>query len=133
MRLLTAFYFREFGQETNGDPVFEFTHKSFGEYLTVRRIVREVKNIQNEVERHQKNPDKGYNIRKALEVWTKVCGKTAMDEYLFGFIKDEVASQKNKDIKKWQKIFAKMLGSAVREKMPMENIGLGSFGEMLRQ
>ena len=43
VRLLTAFYFREFGKESSGDRTFEFTHKSFGEYLTAKRIVRTVK------------------------------------------------------------------------------------------
>lgn len=38
-RLLAAF-FRKFGQRSSGDSTFVFTHKSFGEYLTSRRIVR---------------------------------------------------------------------------------------------
>lgn len=41
-RLLTAFYFRQQGQRTSGDKTFEFTHKSFGEYLAARRIVRAI-------------------------------------------------------------------------------------------
>jgi hypothetical protein len=38
-RLLTAFYFRQRGQQTGGDKTFEFTHKSFGEYLTALRLM----------------------------------------------------------------------------------------------
>ena len=41
-RLLAAFFFRQYGQSASGDPTFEFTHKSFGEYLTAKRIVRAI-------------------------------------------------------------------------------------------
>ncbi|MFN6187703.1 MAG: NACHT domain-containing protein, partial [Microcystis sp.] len=44
-RLLTAFYFRESGDLRGSEKTFEFTHKSFGEYLTARRIVDRVKQI----------------------------------------------------------------------------------------
>ncbi|WP_062289602.1 NACHT domain-containing protein [Nostoc piscinale] len=43
-RLLTAFYFRKSGYKQD-EETFEFTHKSFGEYLTARRIVWEVKRL----------------------------------------------------------------------------------------
>ncbi len=36
--LLLAFYFRQEGRRGDGDKTFEFTHKSFGEYLTGLRI-----------------------------------------------------------------------------------------------
>lgn len=133
VRLLTAFYFREFGKESSGDRVFEFTHKSFGEFLMAKRIVRAVEDIQDEVERHEKNPDKGYNIREALVVWARICGPTAMDKYLYQFIKDEIIAQDLVDISKWQYTFIKMLGSAVRESMPMEKLELPSFAEMQKQ
>ena len=55
-RLLTAFYFRQSENHQDGDPTFEFTHKSFGEYLTARRIVRLLLVIQEELQRKQKNP-----------------------------------------------------------------------------
>jgi hypothetical protein len=35
-RLLTAFYFRESGGVRASEKTFEFTHKSFGEYLTAK-------------------------------------------------------------------------------------------------
>lgn len=41
-RLLTAFYFRQSDKMQEGEKTFEFTHKSFGEYLTAKRIVRTV-------------------------------------------------------------------------------------------
>ena len=133
VRLLTAFYFREAGKESSGDSVFEFTHKSFGEYLTARRIVREVENIHKKVKRHKKDPDDGISLRGALEQWAKISGQTMVDDYLFGFLKDEIAARKKNTVKKWQKTFAKMLGSAVNDNMPMEKLNLANFKEMLRQ
>ena len=130
---MTAFYFREFGKQTSGDRTFEFTHKSFGEYLTARRIIRAVDDIQDEIERHQKNPDKGYSTRGALEVWARICGPTEMDNYLFNFVRDEVASYDPEEIEKWQNSFGDMLSSAVRHAMPMEKLGIDHFAEMLKQ
>ena len=37
-----CFFFRHYGQRISGDPTFVFTHKSFGEYLAARRVVRAV-------------------------------------------------------------------------------------------
>ncbi|HEY9825123.1 MAG TPA: hypothetical protein V6D19_06725 [Stenomitos sp.] len=49
VRLLTAFYFRQSGQRETGDRTFEFTHKSFGEYLTARRLVRGLQKMHREL------------------------------------------------------------------------------------
>ena len=38
-RLLTAFYFRRAEGVQGTEPAFEFSHKSFGEYLVARRLV----------------------------------------------------------------------------------------------
>ncbi len=48
-RLFLAFYFRQSGQRHTGDNTFEFTHISFGEYLTVRGIVRGVSRMHDEL------------------------------------------------------------------------------------
>lgn len=47
-RLLAAFFFRQYGQRASGDRTFVFTHKSFGEYLTARRLVRAMERIDRE-------------------------------------------------------------------------------------
>lgn len=135
VQLLTTFYFREFDKKYNRnlDPIFEFTHKSFGEYLTAKRIIRTVKDIQEEVERHNNDPDKGYNIRKALEVWVKICGRNIIDKYLFNFIQDEISIYPIKDIRKWQITFAHMLSSSARKTIPMERLAFKNFHEMVKQ
>ena len=132
VRLLTAFYFRQFGTETSGDRTFEFTHKSFGEYLTARRIVGAVENICDEIARNKASPRKGWTQQKALGEWIKITGSTAIDDYLFRFIKDEVARHDLGSTQDWQENFAELLGIVVSEGSPMEQVGLANFPAMLR-
>jgi len=132
-RLLTAFYFRQSEQLQAGDKTFEFTHKSFGEYLTARRIISFVEQIQDELERHEDNSDRGYDEREALKRWAELCGPTTMDEYLFPFVCDEIARKGEQQWHAWQSSFAKLLGFAVRKGLPMERLGLQNFKEMATQ
>lgn len=131
-RLLTAFYFRQSDEPHGGEKTFEFTHKSFGEYLTARRIVRSIKQIHSELRRHEEDPDTGFDEREALKRWAEICGPTAMDKYVFRFFCDEVAANPA-ELVDWQRTFARLLGSAVRNGMPMEQLALLKFKEMMRQ
>ncbi len=88
-QLLTAFYFRKSGHNASGDETFEFTHKSFGEYLTARRIVREIRLIDKKLRIRQEDPDEGYDERDALQRWVSICGYSAIDDYLLRFVIDE--------------------------------------------
>ena len=64
--LLLAFYFRQKGRRTDGDKTFEFTHKSFGEYLTSLRILRAAKQISQKLEQAKDDPDSGWDYDEAL-------------------------------------------------------------------
>jgi len=132
-RLLTAFYFRQSDKLQDGDKTFEFTHKSFGEYLTARRILRMVKRIDEEFKSHHNDPDRGWDERHALTDWAELCGATAIDNYLFEFIKNEVARSKMDAIKVWQQNFVRLIESAVKHGMPMEKLNLKTFQQMLQQ
>ncbi|MDJ0737453.1 MAG: pentapeptide repeat-containing protein [Nostocaceae cyanobacterium] len=120
-RLLTAFYFRQSGLK-DGEKTFEFTHKSFGEYLTAKRIVREVKLIYKKLEERQQDPDEGWDEREALTRWAILCGASAMDEYLFNFVVDEMYLQNKSDVSNWQQILCHLIGFMLRHGMPMERI-----------
>ena len=89
-RLMTAFYFRQSGHDNSGDKTFEFTHKSFGEYLTARRIVQEVQYIHRRLQDRYNDSYDNWDERSALHRWALVCGASAMDEYLFKFVLDEI-------------------------------------------
>jgi len=132
-RLLTAFYFRQSDKLQDGDKTFEFTHKSFGEYLTACRVIRMVKKIDDMFKRHKLDPDDGWDERHALADWAELCGATAIDGYLFEFIKNEVARSEIDAIKIWQQNFVQLIESAVKHGMPMEKLNLKTFQQMLQQ
>lgn len=91
-QLLTAFYFRQSGHNSTGERTFEFTHKSFGEYLTARRIVREIRLIDKKIRQNDENADEGWAPRTALERWVALTGNSPIDDYVFEFICGEIES-----------------------------------------
>jgi uncharacterized protein YjbI with pentapeptide repeats len=120
-RLLTAFYFRESGVKEQ-EKTFEFTHKSFGEYLTAKRIVREVRLIHKKLKDRQDDPDEGWDEREALKRWAILCGASPMDEYLFKFVADEMRLQNASDVGNWQQTLCHLIGFMLRHGMPMERL-----------
>lgn len=131
-RLLMAFYFRRAGVRDSGEKTFEFTHKSFGEYLTARRIVRLLRDIREELERHRENVDKGWDEREALARWVRLCGPAALDDYLFGFIEDEVRLCGEAEASQLQETLCQLVGFELRNGLPMELI-VRQFKEACRQ
>jgi hypothetical protein len=136
-RLLTAFYFRQSGHDETGDRTFEFTHKSFGEYLTARRIVQEVQYLHRKLEDRHKNSYEDWDERSALHRWALVCGPSAMDEYLFSFVLDEMRLnyQQNPDYTaSLQKSLCDLMSFMLQDGMPMERITpRPNFSEERRQ
>jgi uncharacterized protein YjbI with pentapeptide repeats len=132
-RLLAAFFFRQYGARPSGDPTFVFTHKSFGEYLTARRIVRAMDRLVRELDRRAANPDEGWDEKEALRHWAQICGPSAMSKYLHTFLLNEVALRSKEDSAEWQNRLAKLLGYTIRHGLPMEQLQLGTFKEALFQ
>ena len=132
--LLTAFYFRQSGYSSEGDKTFEFTHKSFGEYLTARRIVRALKKIDKELKNKEEDPDEGWDTKQALTRWINICGMSAIDEYLFNFICQEISLQDREIVKQWQQNLCYLIGYMLCQGMPMEKIDpRPSYKEECRQ
>jgi len=119
-RLLTAFYFRQSGHDQTGDKTFEFTHKSFGEYLTARRIVQEVQYIHRKLQDRYSDRYEDWDERRGLHRWTLVCGPSPMDDYLFNFVSDEMRLHNLSDVTNWQKSLCHQIGFMLRYGMPME-------------
>jgi uncharacterized protein YjbI with pentapeptide repeats len=133
-RLLLAFYFRQSGQRMTGDQTFEFTHKSFGEYLASRRIVRGIQQLDRELERRQNIIDSGWDERDALASWIKLCGPVAMDKYIFNFIWNEMRLQDKGKINRYQNILSRLITFMLKHGMPMERVEpRPSFQEESRQ
>jgi len=133
-RLLTAFYFRESGAVRASEKTFEFTHKSFGEYLTAKRIVLGLKLIHEKLEERQNNFRKGCDEGEALVTWANLCGASTMDEYLFRFICDEIGLQNPSDVGNWQKTLCRLIEFMLNHGMPMERLTpRPHFHEEMRQ
>ncbi|MFN7198408.1 MAG: pentapeptide repeat-containing protein [bacterium] len=133
-RLLTAFYFRESGDLRGSEKTFEFTHKSFGEYLTARRIVNRVKQIHKQLQDSENDYENDYDPRKALIAWATLCGPTAIDEYLFRFIVNQMQLQSPDEVKQWQKTLGDLIEYLLDKGMPMENLtNRPNFQEEMRQ
>ncbi|CCI15729.1 Genome sequencing data, contig C295 [Microcystis aeruginosa PCC 9807] len=134
-RLLTAFYFRESGDLRGSEKTFEFTHKSFGEYLTARRIVDRVKQIHRKLQDSEKDHDYDYNPnKKALIAWATLCGPTAIDEYLFSFIVNQMQLQSPDEVKQWQKTLGDLIKYLLVKGMPMEGLkNRPNFQEEMQQ
>ncbi|MCA2667041.1 MAG: pentapeptide repeat-containing protein [Microcystis sp. M114S2] len=133
-RLLTAFYFRESGDLRGSEKTFEFTHKSFGEYLTARRIVNRVKQIHKQLQDSDKDYDNDYDPRQALIAWATLCGPTAIDEYLFRFVVNQMQLQSPDEVKQWQKTLGHLIEYLLVKGMPMEGLkNRPNFQEEMRQ
>lgn len=136
VRLLMAFYFREF-DGNQGDKSFEFTHKSFGEYLTAKRIMLELKIMLDEVERGRDEPGCGWTLEDAFEKWIRLCGPQSIDGYLSDFLEGEIRIKSEAEfglskISKYQELMVELIQLAVNGKSPVKKLSLASFSEDLK-
>jgi hypothetical protein len=121
-RLLTAFYFRQSEGRRVGERTFEFTHKSFREYLTARRLTRALERMDEEVEIWRTRPGRGWSEREALIHWAEIAGPTGLDEYVTDFVLGELYRAGEDRVRPWQRLLGRLIEVVVRESMPMERL-----------
>lgn len=134
-QLVLAFFFRQHSGGVDRDKTFEFTHKSFAEYLTARRLVRAVEEISEVYQLDQEGSRLGKNVRECLLDWLKVAGEGLMDAYVHQFIQDEIrlCLEKGSDVGTWQESLVALVNSMLRKDLPVEKMtGVESFGERRR-
>ena len=131
--LLTAFYFRQSGRRADGDQTFEFTHKSFGEYLAGLRIVRCIDRMSEELGRRRALHDAGWDERDCLRQWAQLCGPAPLDRYLFSFLCDEVRLKNVTVAQRWQTTLSSLVTWMLRNGMPMDIERCGGYPEACRQ
>lgn len=123
--LLAAFYFRQAGQNVSGSQTFEFTHKSFGEYLTAKRIVNKVLQINKNLAENENNFDEGWNAKRCLSEWIKIFGPKNIDYDMVKFLDNEIRIQFKdtpQKIEQSQQTIIKLINHILREGMPFEEI-----------
>ena len=118
-KLLTAFYFQEVKTQ-NFNPTFEFTHKSFSEYLISRRIIHELSLIHENFEAYKEANNSGWSEQECLRKWIIICGPKALDKYIFGYILHEVSLQDGVKIEQWKNTLQSLVGYMLKYGMPMD-------------
>lgn len=134
IQLLTAFYFRfrQNGKLSSGDRTFEFTHKSFAEYLVARRLVAFLADMQDKMAQRRNRPDMGWGEIEALEQWARLCGINPLDPHSFIFLCNEVADKPLEVVQVWQQTLVQLINYRLRAGLPMERLEL-SYHEQSRQ
>jgi uncharacterized protein YjbI with pentapeptide repeats len=135
--LLAAFFFRQHGSRPKGDPTFVFTHKSFGEYLAARRIIRAVRDILEEKSRRDtigRARGRGWSDQECLKHWAEVCGPTALSQNILMFIRSEIQLMDGKECEAAQECLVQLFNVVLGSAMPMEKLThLQSFETFLFQ
>ena len=133
LRLMVAFYFQRSGFKGQ-EEAFEFTHKSFGEYLTARSIARRLGEIIEDLDTDRKKKRRKYDIRDALADWARLCGPRKIDRDLLIFIHNEISTIQPDVGRARQAELGGWIGHVLENGMPMEQIDrLKTFGEQNRQ
>lgn len=123
--LLAAFFFRQYGTRPKGDPTFVFTHKSFGEYLAARRLVRAMFDICEEKTRSVsigRSPGRGWSNTQCLVHWAEMCGPTALSVNIHTFLKYEIDLLPVDSALELQTCFTSLFNHLLIHGMPMEKI-----------
>jgi uncharacterized protein YjbI with pentapeptide repeats len=123
VRLFATFYFRQHEGYRDSEPTFEFTHKSFAEYLIARRIVRALQLMNSELERRKTFLDSGWNERDALAYWAELYIDTPIMTYdLFRFVISEVSLQDDKMVRNWQVMLCGLINWMLQYGLPLEKL-----------
>lgn len=142
MRLFLGFYVQS-RKISAGTELFEFTHKSFGEYLTARRMIATLSQCHDELLRREEGGKRkgGWDEGDCLIEWSRVFGPTRLDHDLNRFLRGELAASLSNGLKynadqlsRWRATLAKLMNHVLRHGMPMEKRDdLNSFYDANRQ
>jgi uncharacterized protein YjbI with pentapeptide repeats len=119
--LLVSFFFQR-GIHSDQDT-YEFTHKSFGEYLTARWLVALAEKLY-----HWRNPSRRERFprtmseEQCLMEWTRACGPMALDASNLGFIQRQVSLRNRNEVRPWQELFSTLASTVVRQGLPVEQL-----------
>jgi uncharacterized protein YjbI with pentapeptide repeats len=129
-KLLTAFYFQPRGEDrASGDKTFEFTHKSFGEFLVAKRLVRAI----GDINRKYRDDEDGWTEKQSLKHWAEICKSGGLDFDVLQFVRQEVRlkyQDRSELVGQWQETCCKLIEHLLREGLPMEEFGRLSFYQM---
>lgn len=125
--LFLAFYFQESGERQGQDRAFEFSHKSFGEYLLARHIVHFVNELCRRLE------DRSWDSEIGLKRWAELFGPRPVDSDLWSFVRDITDLESAASRLKWRREIVELLNRVLKLGMPMHQLSLPTYREMERQ
>lgn len=129
-QLFSAFYFRRHGGRH--DAAFEFTHKSFAEYLVARRFVAELSEASRllaEFDAAKGRRGRGKSVDEVLLDWLRVFGPRIITDDVMPYLEREVAGRTG-EVEAWRTTLIRLIDHALREGMPCERIDGLRFVEM---
>lgn len=106
--------------------VFEFTHKSFREFLTARRLLREMTAIVDD-----RNGRKWRD--NALEGWFDLCGPTAISRDLLTSLRDAAAAASEENLRAWRDAARELLNHTSHHGFALPTKGDWTTKELDRQ
>ncbi|UEM25306.1 pentapeptide repeat-containing protein (plasmid) [Skermanella mucosa] len=114
--LLDSFFCRAFSGAEH--RVVEFTHKSFGQFLVARRILRQVQRLHRVLAYESGPPER----EAQLQAWLALCGATEMDHSLFKFLRAEVmaaTADSQHDVLVWRRILVDLVNTCLSKGISM--------------
>jgi len=126
-RLLTAFYFEQSHDRKDKNPTFEFSHKSYGEYLTAQMIFRLLRQIKLQINRNLFDSEEGWTLSVALEKWTAFCCPTPMDSDLIRYLENEFKQMEPEVLQDWQSTICDLISHSINNGLSFspEYVNLG--------
>jgi uncharacterized protein YjbI with pentapeptide repeats len=121
--LFAAFYFKAAEDRSRSENAFEFTHKSFGEYLTALRLVREVLRVDKGL---RQSPE-FMTEDSALRDWCRLTSPRAMSTELLRFLRDELALRHQPDVAFWQETLTRLFNRNLKNGPPIDSFENKSF------
>lgn len=102
--LLIAFYFKKTDFLNDGEDSFEFTHKSFGEFLTARILLKNLYAFKDELQKKEKNKCEGKDEKEIALMWTKLFGFRELDSDILRFVINEFKIKYNENSKEVEEL-----------------------------
>ena len=121
-KLLIAFYFRHSNNINGTENTFELTHKSFGEYLVARHIVRKLKRISDDMTVARTIGTIQDEIKKVLLNWIMDYRQSSVDVYIANYLNQEIHLNNINDVVSWQDALCEIIEHFLYEGLPFESL-----------
>ena len=133
--LFTAFYFRKSDRIDAVEPTFEFTHKSFGEYLTALRLVDGLDELHGLLQKNERSRVRAFSIEDALVAWLELFGPTEISEDLLVYLRNEMPRRREKGVclEEWQSTLMSLLQCTCELGMPSHKVYNGRSFQNMQQ